>query len=331
MKATRVVVPPPRGRLLARRLAKKPARARLPRPERAPRPDDLRSFKNLFFAARTIVEGAYAGKHRSPQKGASPEFVEYKTYVHGDPLAAIDWRAFARTDRHYVRVTQRETDMDCHLLLDGSMSMAYRGIDPLPSSPSKYDYAARLAAALTYVIVTQGDKVSLTLFDDAIRTHVRTGGTLRHVRAVLSQIDRHIPQRATELAGILPKASGLFPRRGVLLVLSDFYDDVPTLFQSLSMFLHRRFEVILFHVLHPDEYRLPRVPHARFVDMESRESLTCAPEDLRAVYDAGMARHLDAMRAAARARGVDYNFVTTDIPYAQALRRYLLRRNAARP
>ena len=285
----------------------------------------------MLFAARAIVDGMYSGKHKSPVKGLSPEFVEYKNYTPGDPMDSIDWKAFARTDRHYIKLTEQETNMNCHLVVDCSASMAYRGVDPGTNGDfSKYDYAATLAAALSYLVVQQRDKVSLTLFDRGVRQHVRTGGTFRHMHAMLDLLSSQQPAHTTDFPALLRQASGLFRRRGLLIVLSDFYVDTAELFRALNIYRHRHFEVILFHILHADEYRLPAIPNARFTDLETRAQLTCAPEDIRAAYDRQLQDFIQSLRSAARARRMDYNLITTETPYAGALRRYLWKRNVLR-
>lgn len=293
-------------------------------------PGDLERFRNLLFAARTIVEGMYTGKHRSPLKGSSPEFIEYKSYTPGDPVDSVDWKAFARTDRHYIRITERDTDMNCYLLVDCSASMAYRGFDPRAGAPSKYDYAAMVAAALAYLVVRQGDKAGLTLFDTGIRHHIPCGGTLRHMYGILNSLERTVPARPTSLADSLHRVAGLLPRKGLLIVLSDFYEEPAEVFRALSLYTHRRFEIILFHLLHADEHRLPSIPHARFVDLETHARLTCTPSDVRDLYNRHLHTFIDSLRAGARARKMDYNLVTTESSYDQVLQRYLLKRNAFR-
>ena len=324
-------VPPPlpgRGR---RKPPPLPIQARRPA---LLRPRDLARFQNLLFSARTIVEGKYAGRHRSPFKGSSPEFVEYKVYSPGDPIDAIDWKAFARTDRHYIRLTEKQTDMNCHLLLDCSGSMAYAGMGTRRGGEgdglSKFEYGRLLTAAMAYLMVRQGDKVSLTLFDRDLRVHKPGGGTFPHLYSLLHLMERQRPQGETQLTPMLRKCFGLFKRKGLLVIVSDFYDDPAEIFQALNLYTHRGFEVVLFHVLHEQEYRLPDVDQVRFVDMEGPGKLTCNARDLREGYDREMAGFLRALRTGAAARGMDYSLVTTEQPYHEALRKYLLRRSPRR-
>lgn len=308
--------------------AARPAPRRKPEPPPARRlsPREFGRFKNLLFAARAVVEGLYAGRHASPLKGGSPEFVEYRHYAPGDPVSLIDWKAFARSDRDYVRVTEKETDMNCYVLLDCSASMEYAGLGPRPLRQSKLDYACLLAAALGYLMVKQGDKAGVTLFDEKVRRHIRCGGTFAHLYGMLHQLERCAPAGRTSTARVLRDAYGLYPRKGLLVVISDFYEEPDALFRALGLYTHRRFEVMLLHVLHEDEHRLPALPHARFVDAESGAHITCRPQELRREYDRRIGAFIETLRRQSAARGIDYQFMTTAAPYDRVLRRYLVRR-----
>ena len=295
------------------------------------RHEDLAKFNNLLFAARIAVEGIYAGKHRSPFKGASPEFIEYRNYAPGDPLDSVDWKAFARTDRYYIKLTQKETDMNCYLLLDCSGSMAYSGVrSDGEGLTSKFDFACLLAAAMSFLVIKQGDKASLTLFDKTLRRHIPCGGTFGHLHAIVNELDRNSPADHTAISQALRKMFRLCTQRGLLVVISDFYDDPADIFSALNLYSHRKFEILLFHVLHEQERNLPNVAHARLVDMETGGVLTCRPEDLQRSYEAKMREFVSTMKSSAAARGIDYNLVTTDMPYDRILRRYLLKRDSVR-
>ena len=296
------------------------------------RPEELAGFKNLLFAARAIVEGHYAGKHKSPYKGSAPEFVDYREYHPGDELRTIDWNAYARTDRYYVKLFEKETDMNCYILLDASASMAFDGrIAGAPKSPadiSKLAYSSYLAAALTFLMISQGDKVGLTLFDDKIRAHHGPGGTFSHMYSLLGRLERTQPGHRTSISKALEKALGLFRRRGLIIVISDLIDDPDSIFQSLSMYTHQGFEIIIFHVLHEDEYRLPHFPNANFTDSETRAEITCVPADIRESYDRHIHEFITTMAKMSRARGIDYNFINTETPYSAVLEKYLRGRRA---
>ena len=295
-------------------------------PPRLLRHKDLAKFRNLLFEARLLVDGLYSGRHKSPLRGSSPEFIEYRRYTPGDPTTSIDWKAFARTDRHYIKVTEKETDMDCHLLVDASASMGYAGA----TGVSKLEYASLLAAAISYLIVRQGDKVSLTLFNDKITRHVPAGGTFPHLYKLLRGLEAGRPAGTTGIAAALRMAFGLYRRKGLVVAISDFYEEPTALFRALGLYTHRQFEVVLFHMLHEEEVHLPDAGNARFVDAETDERVSCNIADLRQSYEENLRNFIQTLRTGARARRIDYEFIHTGMPYDGVLRRYLTVRNAVR-
>lgn len=294
-------------------------------------PEDLRSLKNLLFAARVIVEGAYAGRHKSPYKGPAAEFIDYREYHPGDEIRSIDWKAYARTDRYFIKLFEKETDLNCHILVDRSGSMGYGG-KPFerffkPADFSKLEYASYLAAALIYLMIKQGDRVSLTLFDDRVNAHVPPGGTFSHLYALLDLLERQRPGRETSLAKALRDLFQLHRRRGLLILISDFLDDPIEVFNALDMYRHRRFEIILFQVMHYFEINLPPIDTIQFVDAETGEVHTARPADIAADYEKQLRQFVELVSSCALARNMDYNFVTTATPYHAVLQKYLFRRS----
>jgi uncharacterized protein (DUF58 family) len=294
-------------------------------------PAELRKFKNLLFATRAIVEGAYAGRHTSPYKGASPEFVNYREYYPGDELRSIDWRAYARTDRYVVKQFQKETDLDCYLLVDKSASMGFGGAAYKAQfgagDLSKLEYASFLAASLAYMMIKQGDKVGLTLFDRTVTSQLAPHGTFPHLHAMLHNLERTQPGETTSLGRVLKESYPMFRRRGLLVLISDMLDEPAAIFESLNMYVHRRFEIILFHVMHRYEAELPGGGSLLFVDAETRESVKCNPLDVRDAYARNLAAFVATLGGMARARGIEYNLVNTRTPHGEILEKYLLRRN----
>ena len=295
-------------------------------------PKDLRKFRNLLFAARIIVEGAYSGRHKSPYKGSAAEFIDYREYYPGDEIRTIDWKAYARTDRYFVKLFERETDMNCYLLVDRSGSMGYGGPTYKRFLPdpgvSKLEYACYLAAALSYLLVQQGDRVGLTLFDDTINTHVPPGGSFSHLYTILNALEQQRPGKTTSVGRVLRDAYGLYKRRGLLIVISDLLDDPESIFRALNMYRHRNFEVILFHVMHEYEIKLPPIESINFIDSETGDTLTSRAGDIRVAYDEEIKQFFHTMSSYARARNIDYNFVNTSTPYSEVLQKYLLRRGS---
>ncbi len=293
-------------------------------------PEELLGLKNLYFAARMIVEGAYTGGHKSPYKGSAAEFVDYREYYPGDEIRSIDWKAYARTDRYFVKLFEKETDMSTYLVLDRSASMGYGGKDykqhfPTPEI-SKLEYASYLTAALAYLLVKQGDRVGLTLFDKKITGHVPAGSSFTHLNAVLSLLERQRAGRTTSISKTLRDAYALFKRRGLLIVISDFLDDPLEIFRALDMYRHRNFEIILFHVIHRYEAKLPPLANINFVDSENGEFLTTSPSDIAEQYERELQAFMDTLSSYAKARNIDYHYVNTQTPHSVVLQRYLLRR-----
>lgn len=294
-------------------------------------PGDLRNFKSLLFTARVIVEGVFAGRHKSPYRGASAEFIDYRQYHPGDEIKTIDWRAYARTDRYYVKLFEKETDMNAYIVLDASASMRFGGRREWPLLPSrelaKFEYACCLAASLSYLMIKQGDKVGLTVFDQAVRKHIAPGGTFAHLYKLLDVLESQEPRRRTSLPKVLKDIYALCRRRGLLIIISDFLAEPREIFRALNLFRHRNFEIILFHVLHQYEVELPPLASMNFIDAETGERVTVSTADIRAEYNDQMRNFIDTMASLARARNVDYNFVNTATPYHESLQKYLLRRS----
>jgi len=296
-----------------------------PPPQRAAKverifsPEELERFKNLLVFARSTVEGYFSGKHKSPLKGQSAEFADYKEYVPGDDIAQLDWRVYGRTRRLYIRQFEEETDMVVYLMVDTSASMRYAG----EKRQSKFILAARVAAALAYLMMKQGDKASLTLFADKVTHHVPPGRTRRHLHRMVTDLERIQPASTTGIAQALGETVGVFRKRGRLVVLSDFLTDREALFDALGQFQHRRFEILLLHVFDPDELNLPPVSVAKFVDMETGEQVQVEPDEIRDNYRANMKSHMDAIATEADLRQIKHSLVNTEQPYLEAIEAYL--------
>jgi uncharacterized protein (DUF58 family) len=285
-------------------------------------PQDLRPFRNLLFAAKMIVEGFYAGRHRSPFHDFSAEFADYRPYVPGDEIRTVDWKAVARTDRIYVKLFRKETDMSAYILVDKSASMGFHGAQGV----SKYEYCTYLAAAIGYLMLQQGDKPGLSLCDDNLRSFLPPRGTLAHLQSLMHEIERTTPAGPTSMVRALQALFPLAKRRGLLIVMSDFLEDPVELFHVLGMFLHRKFTILLFQVLTEEELYLPDIGAARFTNPEGAGVLTVEPEAIRAVYHVEIQAHLETLRTGAKARRIHYDLLTTSLPYHRALATYLTTR-----
>src|SRR5476651_2383278 len=222
----------------------------------------------LELKVRTIVEGFLSGLHRSPFKGFSVEFAEYRQYIPGDALSTIDWKVYARSDRYYVKKFEEETNLDCHLMLDVSGSMAYgsRGI-------TKFEYGACLAASLGYLMNRQRDAVGLMAFDDRIVSMLPASARPGHLMALLVTLDRLRTGHKTNVSKPLHQLANTLTRRGIVVLISDLLDDPDEVIRGLKHFQFRGIDVIVFHVLDPDEIDFPFDRPTRFEDMETAEEI----------------------------------------------------------
>jgi uncharacterized protein (DUF58 family) len=282
-------------------------------------PAEIERFGDLLLFARSTVEGYFAGKHKSPFRGSSVEFADYKEYIPGDDPKRIDWRAYGRSRRLFIRQFEAETDMSVYLLVDISASMDYAGSE----SQSKYLLAARIAAALAYLMIHQGDKVALVLFSEELKQFLPPGGTHRHLHHIVRELESAQPAFGTGIANALADCDPLFKRRGKLVVLSDFWDDTAQTFEALSRFLHRKFEILLLHIAHPHEMDLPDVAAARFHDVETHEEIEVEPEEIRAAYRESARNRSAALARDASSRGITYALVDSARPYLDAIEAYL--------
>lgn len=283
---------------------------------------ELQRFKNLIVFAKTAVESRFQGRHKSPDLGGGGEFSEFQAYDPDRPVQAIDWHVYARSRKLVIRRYQQETDMDVHLLVDASGSMAYRGGD----REEKGLRAARIAAALAYLMLKQGDKASITLFADRVLDHLPAGGTRRHLMAMLCALVRpaHEATGRTDLPAAIGECERLLRRRGRLVVLSDFLGHDPQeVFAALAPFIHRGFEILLMKITDPDELTLPDAPLARFVDMETGETVEVEPAEIRAEYEAAMRGKTREFASGGARHRIDFAALDTASPYREAIEAYL--------
>ncbi len=290
---------------------------------------DLRAMDalgHMRFVTRHRIEGAYSGRHRSRQRGGSAEFVDHREYSPGEDLRRIDWKLLARTGRPYVRQYQDETNLRCTLLLDASGSMSFAGRS-LNVDESKLQYVQRLATAISQVVSAQRDQVGLGLAADGLTEFLPPGGTGAHVWRVQNAIENLRATPASQLSEALRQLFDRSTGRGVLIVMSDFLvDDLDTTFAPLRLFKHRRWEVIVLHVIHPDEERLPQGPAYRFDGMENDGSIDCTPTTVAAAYEEAFGKHCAAVRSLSLAAGCDYRRVSTSTPYLETLGGFLVER-----
>jgi len=279
----------------------------------------------LELKARTIVEGFLSGLHRSPFKGFSVEFAEYRQYIPGDDLSTIDWKVYARSDRYYVKKFEEETNLDCHLLLDVSASMGYGGHHGM----SKFEYGACLAASLGYLMNRQRDAVGLTAFDEDIVDRLPASSRPGHLRALLVTLQRLKTARKTNVAKPLHQLADMLTKRGLVVLISDLLDDPAEIIRGLKHFQFRGIDVIVFHILDADELEFPFERATRFEDLETREEIMAVPGAVRDHYMREMQQLIDRYRRELGASGIDYQLLNTKHPLELALMSYLSTRARA--
>jgi len=278
----------------------------------------------LELKARTIVEGFLSGLHRSPFKGFSVEFAEYRQYIPGDDLSTIDWKVFARSDRYYVKKFEEETNLDAHLMLDVSGSMGYGS-----TAMTKFEYGACLAASLAYLMNRQRDAVGLTAFDDKIVAMLPTGSRSGHLRNILLTLDRLTLGRETNVSKPLQQIVDSLSKRGLVVLISDLFDDADAVIRGLKHFQHRGNDVIVFQVLDPDEIDFPFERPTKFEDLETSEEILAVPGAVRDHYVKQMSTLIERYRRELGAAGIDYQLLSTKRPLELALMSYLSTRSRA--
>jgi uncharacterized protein (DUF58 family) len=288
-------------------------------------PAVLARLGTLDLKARTVVEGFLSGLHRSPYKGFSVEFAEYRQYMPGDDLSSIDWKVYARSDRFYVKKFEEETNLDCYLLLDVSASMGYGS-----HGVTKIEYASMLTASLAYLMHRQRDAVGLTTFDEAIVSMQRPSARPSHLRSILVTLDRMTLGHKTDVSKPLHLLADGIAKRGMVVLISDLLDDPASVVDGLRHFRFRGTDVIVFHVMDPDELTFPFERAARFRDLEGGDELMAVPSVVRDDYLGALNNALEVYKRELGSAGIDYCLLDTSKPLEFGLMSYLSTRGRTR-
>ncbi len=273
----------------------------------------------MELKARTVVEGFLSGLHRSPYKGFSVEFAEYRQYLPGDDLSTLDWKVYARSDRHYVKKFEEETNLECHLLLDVSASMAYQG----GASVSKLEYASVLAASLAYLMNRQRDATGLIAFDDRMITRLPARARPGHLHAILLTLEKLVPGARSDVSRPLHQLAEALVKRSLVVLISDLLDDPENVVRGLKHLRFRGTDVIVLQVLDPHELQFPFRNAARFTDVESADEITADPSRVRAGYLQALEGLLAHYERELRGAGIDFITLDTSKPLDFALLAYL--------
>jgi uncharacterized protein (DUF58 family) len=289
-------------------------------------PAVLAGISGLDLIAKTVVDGFVAGLHRSPDFGFSQEFAEYRAYTPGDDLRHVDWNLFARTERCYLKRYRGETNSQLTILLDASNSMNYSS-----HAVSKMDYARYTAASLFYLAIhNQRDPAGLIVFDDEVRNYIRPSTRQGQLQRLLAGLEQAEPRARTNFMKPLAHFQEFLRRRGMVVVISDFYESPETIVKTIEPLRFHGSEVVLFHVLDPKEIRPELRGPSILVDMETEQRLEVIPEYVKGEYRRKMDSHLEQMRERTRAAGLDYHLLVTDRPLDAALSEYLFLRPGGR-
>lgn len=286
-------------------------------------PEALGRLRNLSLAARLVVEGYFSGLHRSPRHGFSVEFAEHREYTPGVDPRHIDWRVFGRQDKLYVKQYEEETSLRAWLVVDKSASMGYRHLGAM----TKLEYACYLAASLAYLMRMQQDAVGLITCDTGIAANLPPRQGSMHLAALMEQLEQARPGGETSLADVLDGIAERIPRRSLVIVLSDLFDDAERVVQALKHFRHRKHEVIVFHVLDPAERTFPFEDISAIEDMETGRVVHSDPQAFRRAYLQSLQRFLTVVRTGCGEAAMDYVVAETNAPFADFLTSYLARRS----
>ena len=318
---------------------------------------DLRALRHMIFASRRAVEGRYTGRHKSHQRGQSAEFVDYRQYIPGDEVGHVDWKVYARSDRLFIKLFEHQSDMTVNLLVDGSASMGYAGIDhpqtlrpaatgdspagdavsrrspkkdrDILTAPSKYDYACLMAAAIAFLVTNQQDRVSFGIAQEGLQWFHGPIGSTGQLPRILEEMETVNPDGHGQIAESIRSLARRTSRRGLLVLFSDLFEDREQILKAFSLLTHRGTEVVVFQVLHADELNLPQVSGAVFVDSESQQRVRIRVDDIRSPYEKRLKQFLDGWSASCRGQGIDHQVASTATPYQASLQRYLFGRDRA--
>jgi uncharacterized protein (DUF58 family) len=278
----------------------------------------LRHLSRLGLRARTAVEGLISGIHKSRSHGWNVEFADFREYTKGDDIRHIDWKVYARTERFFIKQFEEETNMRVYIVVDQSRSMAYT-----EGGTTKLEYACSLAAALSYLLIRQGDSVGLVTFDNEMREYLPPRNSPRHLELIWKVLEGIEAGGGTDVTANLHYLAARVRRRGLVILISDLFDRTRDVLKGLAHFRHKKFEVITFHVLDPAELEFPFEGNTLFLDMETDRSVETSPGSIRGNYLSLFDEFLEGVRRGCTQTGVDYHMIRTDTPVHLALLHYL--------
>jgi uncharacterized protein (DUF58 family) len=291
-------------------------------------PEVVSKLSTMELRARLVVEGFITGLHKSPYHGFSVEFAEHRQYMPGDEIRRIDWRVYGKTDRFYVKQYEEETNLKSYIVVDTSASMGFASeIDGKGTKRiSKIDYASFVAASLAYLMVQQRDAVGLMQYDAGVRSIIPPHATKQHLRRLLIDLEKIRPTRSTNSAAALHSLADRISRRGLVIVISDLFDDPSAVMAALKHFRHNHHEVLVMQVLDPLERSFAFGSDAAFRDLETGEMLSTQPYHIQKAYQQAMKEFVEWYKRECRENLIDYVLLDTTVSFDVALLRYLNKR-----
>ncbi len=283
-------------------------------------------LRRIHIQPRSLAEGTYAGPHKSNYRGTSVEFSDYRNYVDGDDIRLLDWKAYARTDRYYIRLYESERNLLSYLMIDTSGSMGYSGT--VNQTDSKLKHACRLAAALGYLTIREGDEAGLTLGGQTVDTHLNPGRSFTHLAKMLEIMNSAKASGKSDLAKCLDSVYSRIRRRGILMLFSDFLVDLDKLFATINLFKRSFFEVILFHIVHPEEIDFIPLDSIKCFDPETdNQGLTVEPDAVGDLYIRKFQLFLSQIETLAQGHGCSWYLTRTDKDLYQFLKQSLMEKS----
>lgn len=286
-------------------------------------PSVISKISSLELRARLIVEGFLLGLHKSPYHGFSIEFSQHRPYMQGDSPKDIDWKVYGKSDRFYVKQYEEETNLKSYILLDVSKSMTYASSGRI----SKLEYASQLAASLSYLMIKQKDAVSLSIYSDQIKKYLPPNSSRIYLKEIISVLAKIVPDANTNTSFCLNQISDKITKRGLVVIISDLFDDPAKVIGAIKKFRFYKNEVIVFQILDSAERNFSFQKDAIFKDLETGEEITTQPYQIQKSYRDAMETFLHKIKSECLRNGVEYNLIDTSTPFDKALFTYLQKRS----
>ncbi len=285
-------------------------------------PEFISKLNSLELKARFVVEGFMVGLHKSPYHGFSVEFTQHRPYIQGDNLKDVDWKVYGKTDQFYIKQYEEETNLKSFILLDTSNSMKFNSLGNI----SKIEYASTLAAALSYLMIHQQDAVGLSLYDEKIIKYLPPKANRTYLREILKHLANISASQKTNTANCLNQIAEKIKRKGLVVIISDFFDEIDSVLNAIKHFSYKKNEVIIFQILDPLERSFAFGKDAVFKDLETEDEITTQPYQLQNAYKDAMNEFTSKIKSECLNSNIDYNLIETSDPYDKALLNYIQKR-----